>query len=128
MSERLTWPRNVWIGVPIETDAYAFRARHLASVESAAVRFISAEPLLGPLDEMPLDNIDWLIAGGESGPGYRAVREEWLLALRDRCRAAGIPFFFKQWGGRTSKSGGKDLDGEVILEMPQARSRAAAAS
>ena len=118
MAPSLVWSPNIWIGVSIESNAYVFRARHLASVEGPSVRFISAEPLLGPLDLMPLDNIDWLITGGESGPCFRPVEEAWILGLRDRCVDAGIPFFFKQWGGRTPKAGGCELLGETHHHMP----------
>jgi protein gp37 len=82
------------------------------------VRFISAEPLLGPLDELELDGIDWLIAGGESGRRHRPVRPEWIRDLRDRCQAEGVSFFLKQWGGRTPKAGGRLLDGVEWSEMP----------
>jgi protein gp37 len=84
------------------------------------VRFISAEPLLGPLDPLDLDGIDWLIAGGESGPGHRPMQAEWVRTLRDRCDDEGVSFFFKQWGGRSSKSGGRALDGREHSEMPAA--------
>jgi protein gp37 len=84
------------------------------------VRFISAEPLLGPLDGLNLSGIDWLIAGGESGRGHRLCRAEWLRDLRDACEAAGVAFFFKQWGGPRSKSGGRKLDGREHSDMPRA--------
>lgn len=113
----LPWPANVWIGVSIENRRFVKRADYLRLVP-AAVRFISAEPLLGPLEGLRLDAIDWLIAGGESGYSHRPVRAEWIRDLRDRCREAGVRFFFKQWGGRTSKAGGRLLDGETWSEMP----------
>jgi protein gp37 len=119
LAPALEWPPNVWIGVSIENKRWVRRADHLRSVEQAAVRFISAEPLLGPLVGLDLAGVDWLIAGGESGPGHRPVRDEWLIDLRDRCVSAGVPFFFKQWGGRTSKAGGRTLDGELWSEMPE---------
>ena len=119
------WPLpNVWIGVSVENSRFTWRADVLRDVP-AAVRFLSAEPLLGSLFEsggrkrpLDLERIDWLIAGGESGPRYRPVRIEWLRELRDACRAAGVPFFFKQWGGRTPKSGGRELDGERHDAIP----------
>jgi protein gp37 len=114
----IDWPDNVWMGVSIENARWIERADALRSVP-AAVRFISAEPLLGPLHGLDLDGIDWLIAGGESGPRHRPVREEWLLDLRDRCDDDGVAFFFKQWGGRTSKKGGRLLDGQEWSEMPE---------
>lgn len=118
VGQRLSWPPNLWIGVSVENTRYRFRLDHLRSVE-AAVRFVSAEPLLGPLEELDLAGIDWLIAGGESGPGARPVEEAWLIDLRDQCTAAGVPFFFKQWGGRTSKAGGRELQGSTHDEMPR---------
>lgn len=115
----LTWPENVWTGVSVENMRWAARVDYLRRVP-AAVRFISAEPLLGPLDALDLDGIDWLIAGGESGPRHRPMQTEWLRALRDRCQDEDIAFFFKQWGGRSSKSGGRALDGREYDEMPRA--------
>jgi protein gp37 len=113
----LPWPRNVWMGVSIENRRFVHRADHLREVP-AAVRFISAEPLLGPLEGLELGGIDWLIAGGESGPRHRPVKVDWLQDVRDQCLSAEVPFFFKQWGGRTSKSGGRALDGRRWDEMP----------
>jgi protein gp37 len=119
IADRLDWPDNVWIGVSIETDRYTFRARDLATVEAASVRFLSCEPLLGPLPSLSLDGIDWVIAGGESGPGYRPIDLAWARSIRDACAAQDVAFFFKQWGGRTPKAGGRTLDGEIHDEMPQ---------
>jgi protein gp37 len=118
LAEDLPWPPNVWMGVTIEDERFVDRADHLREVP-AAVRFISAEPLLGPLDGLRLDGIDWLIAGGESGPRHRPVEKTWLLELRDRCLHAGVAFFFKQWGGHRPKSGGRELDGRTWDEMPR---------
>ena len=119
MADRLDWPGNVWIGVSVETDRYSFRARDLATVEAASVRFLSCEPLLGALPSLSLDGIDWVIAGGESGPGCRPIDLAWARSIRDQCDDAGVAFFFKQWGGRTPKAGGRILDGEIHDEMPQ---------
>lgn len=113
----LDWPRNVWMGVSIENRRFVKRADYLRQVD-AAVRFISAEPLLGPLTGLDLTGIDWLIAGGESGPGHRPMRAEWALELRDRCQAEGVAYFFKQWGGHRPKSGGRELDGVEWNQMP----------
>jgi protein gp37 len=110
------WPGR--LGVSIENSRWVRRADFLRQVDEAAVRFISAEPLLGRLEGLELDGIDWVIAGGESGARHRPVREEWLVDLRDRCAAAGIPYFFKQWGGVRPKSGGRLLEGEEWSEMP----------
>lgn len=119
LASSLPWPENVWMGVSVENMRWAVRADFLRAVP-AAVRFISAEPLLGPLDTLDLDGIDWLIVGGESGPGHRPMQAEWVRALRDRCDDEGVSFFFKQWGGRSSKSGGRALDGREHSEMPAA--------
>ncbi|HEY2054578.1 MAG TPA: phage Gp37/Gp68 family protein [Solirubrobacterales bacterium] len=117
LASKLSWPSNVWMGVSIENRRFVHRADLLREVP-AAVRFISAEPLLGPLEGLDLDAIDWLIAGGESGPGARPVRPEWIRELRDRCRSEDVAFFFKQWGGRTPKAGGRMLDGVEHDELP----------
>jgi len=119
--QKLAWPPNLWMGVSVETARYTFRIDHLRTVD-AAVRFISAEPLLGPLPNLDLDGIHWMIVGGESGPGARPMQGEWATDLRDQCDTAQVPFFFKQWGGRTPKSGGRTLQGQTHNEMPPARS------
>jgi protein gp37 len=118
----LPWPSNVWMGVSIENRRFVERASRLRQVP-AAVRFISAEPLLGPLDGLCLDGIDWLIAGGESGPKHRPVKIEWLREVKEQCVRETVPFFFKQWGGRNSKSGGRLLDGREWSEMPAVKKR-----
>jgi protein gp37 len=118
VGRNLDWPPNVWMGVSIENRRFVHRTDFLRKTP-AAVRFVSAEPLLGPLEHLDLAEIDWLIAGGESGPGHRPVREEWLLDLRDQCLDEGVAFFFKQWGGRTPKVGGRELDGRTWNEMPK---------
>ena len=117
VASALDWHPNIWMGVSIENRRFVRRADFLREVE-AAVRFISAEPLLGELGKLDLSGIDWLIAGGESGAQHRPVRAEWLRDLRDRCVEAGVPFFFKQWGGHRPKSGGRLLDGRTWDEMP----------
>jgi protein gp37 len=119
ISSKLTWPSNVWLGVSIESADQYNRIADLASIP-AAVRFLSCEPLLGPLPAIPLSNIDWVIAGGESGPNARPVAPDWIRDLRDQCVEARTPFFFKQWGGRRAKSGGRELDGRLWDEMPEA--------
>jgi protein gp37 len=113
---RIDWPPNVWMGVSVESQRYAFRVDHLRSVPSA-VRFVSAEPLLGPVI-LDLSGIHWLIAGGESGPRARPVELAWIEALRDQCGDAAVAFFFKQWGGRTPKAHGRLLDGRTWDDMP----------
>lgn len=117
MAPELPWPRNVWVGVSVESQREAWRVAELRKVP-AAVRFISAEPLLGPLS-LDLSGIGWVIAGGESGPNHRPMNERWALDLRDQCASSGIAFFFKQWGGRTPKAGGRELDGRVWDQVPR---------
>lgn len=116
LSPQIDWPPNVWMGVSVETQRYAFRLNHLQKVP-AAVRFVSAEPLLGPV-RLDLDGIDWVIAGGESGHQARPVEAGWIETIRDDCSVSGTKFFFKQWGGRTPKAGGRELDGRTWDEMP----------
>ena len=117
LASQLSWPPNLWMGVSIESQSYAFRARHLAAVP-AAVRFLSVEPMLGPV-EPDLDGIGWVIVGGESGPRARPIEYEWVVALRDRCVGEDVPFFFKQWGGRTPKANGRMLDDRTWDDMPE---------
>jgi len=117
LSAGLEWPQNLWMGVSVETHRYTFRIDYLRKVP-AAVRFVSAEPLLGPLGDFALDGIHWVIAGGESGPNARPVEYDWVVDLRDTCTAANVAFFFKQWGGRTPKAGGRELDGELWDQLP----------
>jgi len=110
---------NVWLGVSIENNRWATRADVLRETP-AATRFISAEPLLGPLDRLDLSGVDWLIVGGESGPGHRPMEAAWVRHLRDRASDLNVAFFFKQWGGRTPKAGGRVLDGRTWDELPVA--------
>ena len=117
LASRLPWPPNVWMGVSVETERYLGRADRLRRVP-AAVRFLSVEPLLGPIEEMDLDRIDWVIVGGESGPGARPMDPAWVLTIRDICRRSRVPFFFKQWGGVRKKKAGRRLEGRTWDEMP----------
>jgi protein gp37 len=123
LATNLPWPANVWQGVSVENASCTSRVDHLARVP-ARVRFLSVEPLLGPIPALPLAAVDWVIVGGESGPRHRPVRPEWVRGIRDQCRTAGVPFFFKQWGGRTAKSGGRELDGRLWSQMPMAPTHA----
>jgi len=117
---RVAWPLpNVWLGASVENARWRTRIDDLRATP-AAVRFLSCEPLLGPLGDLDLDAIGWVIVGGESGPKHRPVREAWVTEVRDQCTAAGVPFFFKQWGGATSKSGGRLLDGRTYDGYPEA--------
>ena len=117
MAPRLEWAENIWQGVSVESQAYVGRIDQLRQV-NAAVRFLSLEPLLGPLPRLDLSGIHWVIVGGESGPGARPMDPEWARDLRDQCQAAGVPFFFKQWGGVNKKTSGRELDGRTWDEMP----------
>lgn len=122
-------PDHIWIGTSIENQDVAYRVRHLLAVP-AAVRFLSCEPLIGPLRLAGTgfaDGIHWVIVGGESGPGHRDMEEEWVTSLRDECQAAGVAFFFKQWGGRTPKSNGRELEGREWNEMPDVEATLAVA-
>ncbi|AYF78212.1 phage Gp37/Gp68 family protein [Nocardia yunnanensis] len=122
VADQLEWPTNVWMGVSVENADHLDRVEHLREVP-AAVRFLSCEPLLGPLDSLVLDGIGWVIAGGESGIGHRPMDPNWVRNIRDACGGAGIPFFFKQWGGRTPKAMGRELDGRLWDGMPQLAAR-----
>ena len=117
LATQLPWPGNVWMGVSIEREDYAYRAQHLRRTP-AAVKFLSLEPLLGPLPHLELRGIDWVIVGGESGPRARPMREDWAVDILGQCRAASVPFFFKQWGGRNKKAAGRLLKGRAFDEMP----------
>ncbi len=117
LSGLLPWPDNIWMGVSVESEEYLFRIVHLRRT-SAAIKFLSLEPLLGPLDNLCLDGIDWVIVGGESGPGARPMKSEWVQAVRNQCLGSGVPFFFKQWGGVWKKKFGRMLDGRTWDDMP----------
>ena len=119
MAPLLNWPDNVWMGVTVENADCAYRIAHLQNVP-AAVRFLSMEPLLSRVVDINLANIDWVIVGGESGPGSRPIEERWVRDIRKQCRKANVPFFFKQWGGVNKKKAGRLLDGRVYDEMPGA--------
>lgn len=118
LASTLPWPANVWMGVSIETNGECWRADQLRLVP-AAVRFISAEPLLESIDTLDLNGIDWLIAGGESGPRSRPIEARWVEDLQQRCARHQTAFFFKQWGGRTPKANGRQLNGRTFSEMPE---------
>jgi protein gp37 len=119
LADELEWPDNVWLGTSVEDMRVAKRVDALRDTP-AAVKFVSAEPLLGPLDTLDLDGIDWVIGGGESGIGARPCDPAWARGLRDNCARHGVAFFWKQWGGRTPKSGGRLLDGMEHSEYPEA--------
>lgn len=117
VADRLEWPTNLWMGVSVENEKELARVDDLRRVP-AAVRFLSCEPLLGPLKGLDVSGIDWVIAGGESGPRFRPLEPEWVTGIRDVCQEAGVPFFFKQWGGRTPKAGGRLLEGRQWDQLP----------
>jgi len=117
-AELLPWPPNVWMGVSVENEDYSYRIDHLKRVP-AAVRFLSIEPLLGPINNLSLTCIDWVIVGGESGPFARFVDPNWVRGIRDECISAGVPFFFKQWGGTRKSTTGRTLDGRTWDELPK---------
>ncbi len=117
LADSLDWPTNLWMGVSVESPEQLARVDELRAVP-AAIRFLSCEPLLGPLTDLSVAGIDWVITGGESGPDARPVDPEWVREIRDKCTAANVAFFHKQWGGRTPKAGGRALDGQIWNEMP----------
>ncbi len=117
LDSRLRWTPNIWLGVSIESEGWLGRVELLART-GAGTKFLSLEPLLGPLPGLDLSGVDWVIAGGESGPGARPVRPEWIRAIRDSCVRGSVPFFFKQWGGVFKKRTGRTLDGRTWDEMP----------
>ena len=120
LSPRLVWAPNVWMGVSVENAKYVYRIDELRSAGSS-VKFLSLEPLLGPMSDLDLHGIDWVIVGGESGPGARLVNPRWVTDLRDQCERANVPFFFKQWGGTNKKRTGRLLDGRTWDQMPADR-------
>lgn len=117
LAPELDWPHNVWMGVSVENADYLHRIDHLRRTE-AAIKFLSLEPLLGPLENMNLNGIDWVIAGGESGPGARPMDPSWVRSIRDQCQTAEVAFHFKQWGGVNKKKTGRMLDGQTWDEFP----------
>lgn len=116
-SPKLNWTPNIWMGVTVENDSYLERIELLKKT-GAKIKFLSIEPLLGPLDELNVNGIDWVIVGGESGNKARFVSKEWVIDIRDKCLSCNVPFFFKQWGGRNKKKTGRILDGKTWDQMP----------
>ncbi len=123
-AEHLPWPSNVWLGTSVENADVVHRLSDLRQVP-AAVRFLSVEPLLGPIPRLALTGIHWVIVGGESGPGARPMSAEWVRQIRDRCVARNVPFFFKQWGGPNKKKTGRRLDGRYWNELPERKAHTA---
>jgi protein gp37 len=124
LAPELVWSPNIWMGVSVESSNYVSRIDDLRRTR-AAVKFLSLEPLLGPLSALDLRSIDWAIVGGESGPRARPMDPEWVIEIRDQCQAAGVPFFFKQWGGKNKKKAGRLLDGRTWDDMPKMRAASA---
>jgi protein gp37 len=120
VADQLPWPDNVWMGVSVESDQFVNRIDHLRTTP-AFIKFLSLEPLLGPLPNLNLDGIDWAIAGGESGPAARPMDPDWVRSIRDQCIEAGVAFHFKQWGGVQKKQTGRMLDGRTWDELPTAK-------
>lgn len=118
IQEKLRWPDNLWLGISIENEECSYRVNHLVNT-NAQVKFISFEPLIGPVDSVQLKGIDWVIVGGESGPGARPMKQEWVDKIKIECQKKDIPFFFKQWGGFNKKKNGRVLDGKTWDEMPR---------
>jgi protein gp37 len=117
LASHLPWPKNVWMGTSVESADYVHRIRSLVGIP-ATVRFLSLEPLLGPIPRLSLKGIHWVIVGGESGPAARPIEPSWVLQIRNRCVSLSVPFFFKQWGGVQKSQAGRELDGRIWAEMP----------
>ncbi len=118
LNKFLEWPKNVWMGVSVENSDYIFRIEHLREID-ANIKFISFEPLIGPVQEIDLTNIDWVIVGGESGPKARPLKPEWVIDIKNQCLSQRVPFFFKQWGGFNKKKNGRVLEGKVWEQYPK---------
>jgi len=118
LNKKLIWTKNIWMGVSIENQDYTHRIDDLRNT-SAHIKFLSIEPLIGPVRRLKLNKIKWVIVGGESGPKARPMMEEWVLDIKDQCQEVGVPFFFKQWGGKNKKKAGRLLEGRTWDELPK---------
>ena len=118
LNEHINWPPNVWMGVSVENQNFVQRINHLRNT-NAKIKFLSLEPLLSALPNLNLDKIDWVILGGESGPKARPLKKDWVVSIRNQCKAKRIPFFFKQWGGFNKKRNGRLLEGRTWDELPK---------
>ncbi|HTW92064.1 MAG TPA: phage Gp37/Gp68 family protein [bacterium] len=118
LAPTLPWPENIWMGVTVEDSRNVKRIADLVATP-ARVKFLSVEPLLGEIPDLPLGDIDWVIVGGESGPGARPIRKEWVISIRNQCKKAGVAFYFKQWGGTRKHANGRTLDGRIYDAMPR---------
>ncbi|WP_457641803.1 DUF5131 family protein [Persephonella sp.] len=117
LKDKINWTPNIWLGTTVEIQANTFRIPYIINTQ-AKIKFLSLEPLLGPIDDLPLANIDWVIVGGESGSNARSMKKEWVINIKNQCKKAGIPFFFKQWGGKNKKVNGNLLEGKKYQEYP----------
>jgi Bacteriophage protein gp37 len=117
LNNKLKWTENIWMGVSVENANYTYRIDHLRKTD-AHIKFLSIEPLLGPIRQIDLTNISWVIVGGESGPGSRLMKEEWVIVIKDNCLTSNVPFFFKQWGGVNKKKAGRVIQGKTWSQMP----------
>lgn len=118
LNEQIPWAPHIWMGVSVENQDYAHRVDYLRKT-SAHLKFLSVEPLLGPIENLDLRGIDWVIVGGESGRRPRQLKEDWVKSIRDQCRCANVAFFFKQWGGSNKKKAGRLLEGRTWDDMPK---------
>lgn len=118
LNSKLTWAPHIWMGVSVENENYKFRIEHLRKTQSH-IKFLSLEPLLGAIPNLSLNNIDWVIVGGESGPNARLMKQSWAIDIRNQCQKAEVPFFFKQWGGVNKKKNGRTLSGRTWNELPK---------
>jgi len=118
LSSKINWTKNIWMGVTVESDFHIDRIKYL-SQSGAITKFLSIEPMLSDIPNLPLDNIDWVIVGGESGPNARPIKYEWVKNMQRQCKEKDVPFFFKQWGGTNKKKSGRLLDGKTFDEMPK---------
>lgn len=118
IAPKLNWTKNIWLGVTVESDNHKDRINDLINTP-AKIKYLSVEPMLSEVKQLPLSGIDWVIVGGESGPGARPIQEKWILPIRDKCNAMNIPFFFKQWGGKNKKQAGSLLQGKQWKQMPK---------
>jgi len=120
LTKEINWKSNIWMGVTVESEQYTYRADHLKEIP-AKMKFLSLEPLLGPIHDLSLNGIDWVIVGGESGPRARPMKEQWVIEIKDQCKKYQVPFFFKQWGGVNKKKAGRTLCGRTWDERPKTR-------
>ena len=120
LAPHLPWAENIWLGVTVESGKYLYRVENLRKTD-AKTKFLSIEPMIGPVDGLVLDGIDWVIVGGESGQQSRIIEKSWVITVRDACTSSNVPFFFKQWGGKNKEKAGRLLDGKIWNQFPLAK-------